>query len=609
MPGGGLAALVALCLPLAAAAQSPISPAPSAPPETEPETSRFGYSPYEQETVEDALRLLHLTRDPAPEGKRVESIEQVRLEVVEERDPAPRFLNLFHVVTQRNIVDRELVLHPGEPWRQTLADESQRNLEALPQLSLVLVVAAKGSRPDLVRMVVITKDVWSLRANWDIAYTSGGIESLSLHPAENNLLGTHESLSLLLDWAPLSLSVGGRFEAPRLIGDQVSVSAEGGVILEKGTGMRNGSFGGFALSSPLWTTRTEWSWGASVAWLEEETRLYQNAKLASFSLDSSGSCADPRTCVPYEWRSELLTATASVTRSFGWARKQDVTAGFEGRSRQFTLPDLSAYDPATVQAFRQTRVPVSEDRVGPYVQYRTYSTNFLRVLDLETLALQEDHRLGFESYARLYASSRSIGASRDFVGLSAGVSDTLPLRDGLVRAGLESITEVEAGVVQDGSLQATLRIASPRGPLGRLVLDGVLLDRYRNSLDQTSSLGGDSRLRGYPTGFLVGSDVLAANLEYRTTPVAVVRSVQLGAVAFCDAGDAFDGFDRIWIHRSVGAGLRVLFPQLDRIAFRVDVGFPLERPLPAGAAPAAIFIRFDQGFPLYDIAPATAATR
>ncbi|HZZ86211.1 MAG TPA: hypothetical protein VFE30_16900 [Anaeromyxobacteraceae bacterium] len=598
------ALLLALALPTLAAAQAPFPP-----PGPEPETSRFGYSPYEEATIAEALSLLRLAPEPAPEGKAVESVEEVRLEVIEERDPAPRFLNLFHVVTRPGVVERELLLRPGEPWRQSLADESQRNLEALPQLSLVLVVAAKGSRPDRVRMLVITKDVWSLRLNWDVAYTSGGVESLSVHPTETNLLGTHESLGLLLDWAPLSLSLGARFEAPRLLGDRVSATVQGGVIVEKGTGARNGSFGGLSLANPLWTSLTEWSWGASVAWVEEETRLYQNARLAAFSLDPAAGCADPRACVPYAWRSDLVTAAGSVTRSYGWATKQDVTLGFEGRRRQFTLPDLSAYDPATVAAFRRTRVPMSDDRVGPFAQYRIYSSSFLRVLDLETLALQEDHRLGFEGYARLYGSARSLGGSRDFLGVSTGLSHTLPLRDGLLRAGVEAIAEVQGGAVQDGSLQATFRLASPRGALGRLVLDGVLLERYRNFLDQTSSLGGDSRLRGYPTGFLVGSDVIAANLEYRSTPVRLLRSVQVGAVAFCDAGDAFDRFDRIWLHRSAGAGLRVLFPQLDRVAFRLDVGFPLERPLPAGAGPAAIFVRFDQGFPLYEVAPATAATR
>ncbi|BDG09512.1 BamA/TamA family outer membrane protein [Anaeromyxobacter paludicola] len=605
---GALAALAALLLPLLAAAQ----PSPQASPPaggTEPSTRAFGWSPYEEETVAEALRLLRLSLDPAPEGKVVESIETVRLEVIEERDPAPRFLNLFHVVTRPGVVQRELLLRAGDRWRQPLADESQRNLEALPQLSLVLVVPAKGSAPDRVRMVVITKDVWSLRLNWDIAYTSGGVESLSVHPTETNLLGTHESLGLLLDWAPLSLAVGAQLQAPRLLGNRVSASAEGGLIFANGSGQREGSFGALSLSNPLWTSLTEWSWGASVSWLEEVTRLYQNAHLAAFSLDPAAGCADARSCVPYAWKSDLVTAGASLTRSFGWATKQDLTLGFEGRRRHFTLPDLSAYDPATVEAFRTTRVPVSDDRVGPFVQYRTYSSSFLRVLDLETLALQEDHRLGFEGYARLYASWRSIGGSRSFTGISTGASHTLPLRDGLLRAGVELISEIEAGTVTDGSVQATLRVASPRGALGRLVLDGVLLDRFRNHLDQTSSLGGDSRLRGYPTGFLVGADVLAVNLEARSTPVPLFRSVQLGAVAFVDAGDAFDRFGQLSLHRSAGLGLRLLFPQVDRIAFRVDVGFPLERPLPAGASPAAVFVRFDQGFPLYEISPRTAATR
>lgn len=138
-----------------------------------PSTRAFSYSAYEEATIAAALAELGLSRAAAPEGRTVEAVEVVRLEVVEARDPAPRFLNVFHVVSRDQVVRREVLLRPGDVYRQTLADESRRLLAALPQLSLVLVVAAEGSAGG-VRLVVVTKDVWSLRLNWDLALTSGG---------------------------------------------------------------------------------------------------------------------------------------------------------------------------------------------------------------------------------------------------------------------------------------------------------------------------------------------------------------------------------------------------------------------------------------------------
>jgi hypothetical protein len=142
---------------IAALLLSAVAAAPAAPsPADAPETRAFRYSEYEEATIADALQALGLARDDAPAGKVVESIQTVRLEVIEKRDPAPRLLNAFHVLSRGGVLAREVLLRPGAPYQQTLADETRRNLAALPQLSLVLVVAARGSSQQEVSVIVIT---------------------------------------------------------------------------------------------------------------------------------------------------------------------------------------------------------------------------------------------------------------------------------------------------------------------------------------------------------------------------------------------------------------------------------------------------------------------
>ena len=58
--------------------------------------------------------------------------------------------------------------------------------------------------------------------------------------------------------------------------------------------------------------------------------------------------------------------------------------------------------------------------------------------------------------------------------------------------------------------------------------------RFANYLNRKLTLGGESRLRGYPSGAW-GENVLACNLELRSRP-AEYGTVQLGATAFLDAG-------------------------------------------------------------------------
>ena len=159
--------------------------------------------------------------------------------------------------------------------------------------------------------------------------------------------------------------------------------------------------------------------------------------------------------------------------------------------------------------------------------------------------------------------------------------------------------------------------------LGRIVVDGTFLYRWRNSLNaiglqNTSSgssaasfLGGDDRLRGYPTNFLVGANVLSYNVELRSRPVEIL-TCQLAGVAFFDSGDEYTS--KYQLFHSVGLGIRSLFPWLDRTVFRFDLGFPLERldpstcPGPACTKipPYAFLVSFGQAFTTPTVAPTPA---
>ncbi|MGH7295194.1 MAG: hypothetical protein ACRELB_09685, partial [Polyangiaceae bacterium] len=137
------------------------------------------YSPYEQQTIDEVLQDKGLRRDPAPEGKLVERIDIVPLPPFEKRDVLPRWLNVFHVTTRERVVRREVLLRQGGRYEQAVVDDTIRNLRRLPgvpQLSAVLVVAAAGSAPGSVVVVVITKDVWSLRLNWNVVADNGGLD-------------------------------------------------------------------------------------------------------------------------------------------------------------------------------------------------------------------------------------------------------------------------------------------------------------------------------------------------------------------------------------------------------------------------------------------------
>jgi hypothetical protein len=229
---------------------------------------------------------------------------------------------------------------------------------------------------------------------------------------------------------------------------------------------------------------------------------------------------------------------------------------------------------------------------------RAYTTKFLRVLDLNTLGLQEDVRLGHDIYLRMYPVLRAIGSSRDFFGSMLSASYTVAHGDGITRVYAEGIVEAEAHRVADASIEAGARVHSPRTRIGRFVFDAHVLHRIRNYMNRRSILGGDTRLRGYSTQAYIGADVVSCNVEFRTRSIDIF-SVQTGAVAFWDAGDAFDGWSAMRIKHGVGLGLRLVFPQFSRHVWRLDWGFPLTRSaVPNGPFPGEFVLTFQHAFPL-----------
>ena len=286
--------------------------------------------------------------------------------------------------------------------------------------------------------------------------------------------------------------------------------------------------------------------------------------------------------IPYEYRSARSQASVAVARSFGWAIKNDFTLSLEASHAQYRPFDLPFINPAAASDFITHAMPVSDDRAYPALEWRSYSTSFLRVIDMETYGLQEDVRLGHFIDVKVYPNLLGYaGASsaRGFVGVYAEAGYTVPIRDGVLRLDVQTTTETgqlqPGGPTQviQGVVDATSYFASPRTPIGRIVFSARIVDRYANYLNTLTYLGADTRLRGYPSSFFFGQDMVAANLEYRSRPLEIWK-VQLGGVVFWDAGEAFDKWSDFHPVHDVGFGLRALFPTFDRIVFRADVGFP-----------------------------------
>jgi len=549
----------------------------------------------------EALHAYGWEEDTEPEGKVIEQIEVYVLDVFDHRDPVPKFVNLLHAKTRKWVIEQEVLQSVGDALDPGRILETERNLRGIRQLSLANVIVARGSQPGKVRLLVVAKDVWSLRLNANFGIGSSGLDYLLLNPAEENLAGMHMTAGVLYQLERDRQSFGLRYVYPRLAGSRFSMAAESSFSTNNDTGAVEGTAGTFIFTLPLYSRHRRFAYGSEAAWNFQVVRRYQGAEIATFDYELPSGVEES---VPQIFHSERLAAEYWALRSFGVRYKYDLSFGLEIDSRTYRPQDLSMYAPETQAAFEQAVLPVSDRRFSPYVQLRTYRTDFVRLIDFELLGVQEDIRVGHEALTRIYSASEALGSSRSLIGGIAGVGYTWALGTGLLRAVAYSDIVAATKDQHEGYFAAQGRLATPMLGPGRLHIDAFVATRYLNYLNVGPfALGGNNRLRGYPASEFRGRDLLAINTEFRTHSIDIL-SAQVGLAAFLDLADVAPTLEAVDLWGGAGLGLRILFPQATRAVLRVDWGSPITvRCDPTtercyGAWPGAVFATFGQAFSL-----------
>jgi hypothetical protein len=610
------------------------------------------WSPYERETVLIALQQTGEQLESDPGGKTLESVRVFTLDVFEPRDPAPQFLNWFHTTTRDYVVRREVLIEIGQPYDSRLAAETERNLRAFSQLSVVLVVPVKGSAASSVKLLVITKDVWSLRASTQPTFFNGKLAALTLAPSETNIFGTTQSVSAVLGMNANTYSIGGSYYVPRIGQSRIAALVSGSGVFNCATNKLEGATGYFQYGQPVYSSLAKWSWRTAASWSSVISRpstadsvcsggrtlptVYRATPDMIQTQDGTTTVTRREISFPNETRVEQLRGQLMVTRSFNRWNKVNLSSGVELDWRAYSRepvtigetpnqrvvyiqrPDGSLGartvipeqnpgppDPVEFAAFHShylspDRLPPRDRRISPYLQLRAFSNTYRRLVNYHTLGLQEDVQMGHEVYLRVFPSFRPL-STRDRLGVFASAAYTLPVQDGVFKVLGES--SVEAGEQSDAHVRFAMHFATPDIGIGRFIYDagfvhqpirffagnyyvgGGGVSEYRNGL-----AGGAGRLRGYRPVADSGPGVVTLNHEFRSRPIRLF-SVLAGLALFHDMGSAVQpGLTDVHLRHGVGAGLRLLAPQLDRSVFRVDVGFPLVFPMRDDPAAQVTFL-------------------
>jgi hypothetical protein len=538
-------------------------------------------SSLERASLSRALSARGYELDPEPWNKRVGKVSVYNEEVFAEGNRFLRFFNHFHVTTKEKTIRAEAVIGPGEIWDQARVEETARRLRDPLWTSVVAVVPVRSSVPGTVDLLIVTRDIWSLRLNTQYTFQQGKLTSLVMSLAENNFLGRRNVLAAALTMDQGSIALGPLFIDKNVLHQHLDLRARVDEILNRDALFDHGHLDSegtqstITLARPLWSLASEWA--ASVAFTHRFAidRQYRGTKLRTFDYVDPDTMATTSFDRLYHMR--RWGTTASVTRQWGTAVKQQLSIGHSYDSQRPTpLADFPG-DATERAAFIASVLPRSEVTSVPYLEYVFFVPRYRTLRNVVTFDLAEDTRIGPDLDVTLGFGLRALGSDHNFQRLSGTAGWTVPLaRDGFAR-----VAGALAGRYQDGELidntgAASLKIAAP--PIARavrLMAAVQIATRWNDRQNQFYAIGSDTGLRGFAINEFIGQRVFGTQVEARTAPYPL-WVLRIGGVAFYDVGGAANSIARMDLHHDVGLGVRMLIPQTSAQLLKIDLAVPLD---------------------------------
>jgi hypothetical protein len=279
--------------------------------------------------------------------------------------------------------------------------------------------------------------------------------------------------------------------------------------------------------------------------------------------------------VVFRYRYERAYAVASWRE--GERFKHAVNLGWDFRTlrtraiRETNLPDVLR------DRFAREIMPQNRTDNGPTLRYDFFVPSWVTFVNLTSYGVSENVRVGPSVVAGMRVPLRALGSTKNAWSLSADAGAVFAPHGFLIDVGASGVARLQQGRWIDQRATFQLRGATPVFWIFRFVMRSYLELRRHDSQNTLVTLGAGNGLRGYGSQVIQGrrSQRFLANFELRTLPIEW-QAVHVGAVLFYDVGSVFYRPDDFRPYHSVGIGIRIMFPQINRSPFTVDGGLSFD---------------------------------
>jgi hypothetical protein len=536
-----------------------------------------------------------------------------------------RTANQIHVPTREHVVRQRLLVESGDELDPRRLEESARSLRALGNFYDACVEPA-AVRGNVVDLIVVTRDVWTLSAGIGFQREGGG-NTFQASARDSNFLGTGKHLSIKYVSDPDRTERRVRYFDPAFRGSRSELGVH---MAEKSDGHRMT----LDFRRPFFSLDSRWSAGTRLVSDKEIVRLYSAGEVADrfvrentfFEIRGGlsrgyGKSGSNRLLFGYTYDDNRFSTDTTFDPNdptddpffdpdeFGTFPPFFVTPGptspanpfgpdpFGDLPRPEGIPDNQFFSapssllsskldpnkgfPHGIQA--QPGLPPDRYTVSyPWVGLQLVGDGFVLRKNLDQLVRTEDLNLGREINLRLGYSSTATGAHTDqlIFKSSASVGKLIGGRHTFLASGYGEGRfggGENENVLVGGSLRHFVRTFGPHQ-----LHTSVNVDMADN-LDPDSQLliGGDSGLRGYSRRFQSGDRRYLFTIEHRWyTDLELFNLFHVGAAAFFDMGGAWYSADPLAkreLLKDIGVGLRFGSSRSAQGAMvHFDVAYPLD---------------------------------
>ncbi len=530
---------------------------------------------YEQQRLERVLALQKLELEAAPEGKRIGFIRIVRDDVFVKEEIWPLWWNWFHGRTREEVVRRELLFQQGASFEEARVEETMRNMRGMGIFTMVRIAAVKGARPDEVGVLVMTRDIWSLRIENDINVTNSVITTLLVRLTELNAFGQNKTVSADVTIQPTNFLLTESFYARRMLGTSFAIKERAGLVYNRLWNTREGELASLSLGQPFYRLSQRFAWTLNFI---HDNRVYRNTRNGVIQrYPNPGYFSGPVALQVY--RARVENAYLSASYRTGERVKQTLSVGWDFRYRKASPTWETDLPDALRDAFTTRVMPRTLTDNGPTLNYDVFVPTWATLNNVASFGVSENVRTGPALSLATRVPVRLLGSTYNAWVVSAAAGWIFAPKGMLVDLLVSGLARLERRTWIDQRATFQVRGASPVFSIFRFVMRAYIEMRRNDTLRTYVSLGGDNGLRGYQSQAIagIGTHRMLANFELRTVPI-MWQAVHLGGVIFYDVGSVFSEFASMRAYQAAGVGLRLFLPQFNRQPFSFDGAMSFDQP-------------------------------